>query len=232
MPQMSPAASKNAEAFCDLCQRIYDCWITHYHLSERLPERLQQERNITEEEFVETPYGQCLQLLIEISQLYIILEIAKLHDPARQGSNENLSINFFVNQEGFWSEEEELIINDIVSELDEFYKFIEELRNKILAHNDLSVFENNQPLGGFPEGEDENYFCALGQLCSMIWNKFPDLKQSLLSYGLSFRSFHFTKSGIPEDSSDSSYKARKLIDLIVGAIPEIHDDFDQTEISS
>ena len=227
MPQVSPATPENAEVFCGLCNWIYDCWITHFYLSERLPERLQQEWNITEEEFAETPYGQCLQLLTEISKPYIILEIAKLHDPARQGSNENLSINFFVNQEDCWSEEEELIIKDIVSELDEFYKFIEELRNKILAHNDLSVFENNQPLGGFPEGEDENYFSALGRLCSMIWNKF-DLNP-MLPYG--DRRFDFTKSGIPEDSSDSSYNARKLIDLIVGAIPEIHDDFDQTETS-
>ena len=225
MPQVSPATTKNAKAFCGLCQRIYDYWITHYHLSERLPERLQQERNITEEEFAQRPYGQCLQLLTEISQPYIILEIAKLHDPARQGSNENLSINFFVNQKEFWSEEEELIIKDIVSELDDFYKFIKEARNKILAHNDLSVYENNQPLGGFPQGEDKNYFRALGRLCSIIWNKF-DLNP-MLPYG--DRSFDFTKSGIPEDSSDPSHHARELIDLIVGTIPKIYDDFDQTE---
>ena len=227
MPKVSPATSKNAEAFCELCQRIYNYWITHYHLSERLPDRLQQERNITEEEFAQRPYGQCLQLLTEISQPYIILEIAKLHDPARQGSNENLSINFFVNQKDFWSEKEESSINDIVSELDKFYKFIEEARNKILAHNDLSVYENNQPLGGFPQGEDEKYFRALGRLCSMIWNRF-DLNP-MLQYGYGYRSFDFIKSGIPEDSSDSSYYARKLIDLILGAIPENHDDFDQTE---
>ena len=88
MPQVPPATQSDAQAFCDLCQWVYECWITHSHLFDRLPERLQEERNVPVEEFVETAYGRCLYRLNEFRQQYSILQIAKLHDPARQGGNE------------------------------------------------------------------------------------------------------------------------------------------------
>ena len=167
-----------------------------------------------------TPIGRCLGRLNELSQQYSLLQIAKLHDPARQGGNENLSIDFFVKQE-FWSEEEVEIIAGIASELNNLYEKLKEVRNKILAHNDRSVFVNDVSLGKFPAGEDEKYFRALGRLCSMIWNKFPNSKWP---YGA--RVFDFRKSGMCGDPLCPSTDARELSNLIVAAFPKMADDAD------
>ena len=221
MPQVPRATDGDTRAFCDLCQWVDECWTMHSNLFERLPEHLQDERNVPLDHFLETPYGRCLSRLNEISQQYVILQIAKLHDPARQGRNENLSIDFFVKQE-FWSDEELPTIEGIGATLGGLYRQIEDLRNKILAHNDRSVFAKGSPLGSFSEGEDEHYFRALGQLCSMIWNKFPD---SGWTFGA--RIFDFTKAGICGDSLCLSNDARELGRLIVEAFPTALDDIDR-----
>ena len=220
MPQAPPATEIDARAFCDMCQWVYECWLTHSHLFQRLPARLEEERNIPVGEFLETAFGRCMGRLNEISQQYSILQIAKLHDPARQGGNENLSIDFFVRQE-LWSEEEKPVIEGIVSELDNLYRKIHDARNKILAHNDRAVFANDQSLGSFPEGDDEIYFHALGRLCTLIWNKFPNINWP---YG--HRVFDFTKSGIEGDPLCPSTDARRLSDLIVRAFPKMVEEAD------
>lgn len=215
MTQVSQVTRIDAKAFCDLCQWIYECWATHKNLFECLPDLLEDQRGVSIEGFVESYYGQSLAYLNEISMEYVILKIATLHDPAMQGGNENLSINFFVEQEELWSEQEKSEIQDIVTELTELYQKINDLRNKLLVHNDRLVFAKGQSLGGFPEGEDESYFLSLGKLCTIIWRRFP-------SHGWPYgpRTFEFTKSGILGDSLCPSNAARKLRNLIVEAYPE------------
>ncbi len=221
MHQVPPATQCDAQAFCNLCQWIYECWATHANLFECLPDRFRDEGNVSFEEFVETPYGHCLGRLNEISHQYVILQIAKLHDPALQCGNENLSIDFFAKQE-FWSDDEMHTIDRLASELDDLYKQIEELRNKILAHNDRSVYVKGTPLGNFPKGEDETYFHFLGRLCLMIWNKFPNENWP---YGA--RVFDFSRAGIDGDQLCPSNEARELLELIVNAVPNIPNTTDR-----
>ena len=213
MAEISPATQSDAQAFCGACQWVYECWTTHANLFECLPKHLKDERSVTLADFLETPYGRCLDRLNTISQEYSILQIAKLHDPAVQGIYENLSIDFFVKQT-FWSEDETPIIREISLALGGFSDQISDARKKILAHNDRSAFAENLPLGDFPEGDDQKYFHTLGQLCSMIWNKFPNRNWP---YGN--RIFDFTKSGIRGDSLCPSNEARELGKLILEAIP-------------
>ncbi|MCY4558642.1 MAG: hypothetical protein OXF79_20160 [Chloroflexi bacterium] len=218
MPQVPPATENDTQAFCDQCQWVYECWLTHSHVFECLPARLQEERNVPVGEFVETSVGRCLGRLNEISQQYSILQVAKLHDPAQQGANENLSIDFFVRQ-NFWSKDEKSAIAGIATELDVLYRKILDARNKILAHNDRSAFLNDIPLGSFQEGEDEIYFGALGRLCSIIWNKFPNR-----SWPYGNRVFDFTKSGLEGDPLCASTDSKELGNLIVAAFPKTADD--------
>ena len=215
MARVSQANQNQAEAFCNLCEWIYECWATHKNLLENLPELLKVQRGVSIKEFSESPYGHCLNYLNEISIQYTLLKIATLHDPAQQGRNNNLSINFFVEQEEIWSDIEKLNIGDIVSKLDSLYQKIKPLRDKILVHNDQSIFENNQTLGEFTKGEDEMYFLKLGELCSMIWNKFP---HPGWHYGS--RIFEFTITGIIENSPCPCNNARKLCQLLVESYPE------------
>ena len=219
MPNVTAATQSDAQAFYDLCQWVFECWIVHSHLFHHLPERLREERNLPFTDLAETACGRCLVGLNEMSRQYVLLQIAKLHDPARLGGNENLSIEYFVKQEA-WSGEEASIIEGIYVELEKLYKQIEIVRHKILAHNDRSVYAKDLSLGSFPEGQDEDYFRALAKLCAMIWNKFHKGRGP---YGN--RVFDFTKSGMPEDPLCPSNDARALRELIVGAFPEHPDEF-------
>ena len=213
MAYTSPATQSDAQAFCNLCQWVYECWTTHSNLLECLPARLEEERSVPFVDFMETPHGRCLERLNVMSHEYIILQIAKLHDPARQGRNENLSVGFFLSQD-LWTEDEHAALRDIAIELEGFYAQVENARNKILAHNDRRVFKRDSPLGGFREGDDERYFRTLGQLCSMIWNKF-----TIRNWPYGPRTFEFAKSGIDGGSLCPSHEARELRGLIVNAFP-------------
>ena len=113
-------------------------------------------------------------------------------------------------------------IEGIALVLDSLYKQIEGARNKILAHNDRSIFAKGLPLGGFPNGRDEDYFLALSQLCTIIWNKFPNRNWP---YG--DRAFVFTRTGMCGDSLCPSNDARELRKLIVGSFLKAPDDIDR-----
>lgn len=140
-----------------------------------------------------------------------MLQISKLHDPHKQGQNENLSISFFTEQE-CWTEEEKAEVDEIVSELDRFYQCIEPARNKIIAHNDRSTFRKKEALGGFEKGDDEKYFKALAKLCSMIRDKFCKSR-----WLYSNRVFKFTKS------DPQGREASELRKLVVGQICKEHE---------
>ena len=201
---------KESEAFCALCQGAHECWTTYANLFDELPDCLEQ-RGVKIQDFMDTPYGQCLHRLNKIVIHHILLEIAKLHDPACQAGNENLSINFFVKQE-FWTEEEETRIKKLASELDGLYQKIKPARNQILAHNDREAVVKNSRLGEFQKGEDERYFQALGEFCSMVWCKVSNRTGPFLS-----PTFEFTKSGISRDYLCPANEARETRKLIVNA---------------
>ena len=211
--KVSRSIEKELRAFCDLCGWVYECWTVHHALFEDMPDRILDESNTSEEEFLETPYRSCLKRLNTISREYLLLQIAKLHDPSSQSGGQNLSIDHFVKQE-FWSDEERGLVQNLVSKMDSFYEHIRPVRNKVLAHNDRSVYAENSILDGFPQGEDEKYFRDLGVLCTMIWSKVPNQ-----SYEDRIRVFEFTKSGIDGDPLCPATEARELGRLIVGALP-------------
>ena len=204
MPRVPAASQHDAQAYCNLCQWVYECWATHSNLFESFPNHFQEVGNVPFNEFLETGYGRCLGRLNEISHQYIILQIAKLHDPALQRGNENLSIDFFVKQE-FWSEDELSTVEDLASELEHLHAQIDEVRNKVLAHNDRTVYVRGTPLGSFPQGEDERYFLALAQLCSLIWNKFPDDTWPNAARVFDFAKTEFAETRYPHRTKPDSY---------------------------
>ena len=209
--QSSTATRKNAEDFVDVCQWTYECWVTCANFLESLPEYLFQECGISKQDLLGTSHGRCLHRLHVIGHEYILLQISKLHDPHKQGQNENLSISFFTKQE-CWIEEEKAEIDKIVSELDRFHQCIGPARNKIIAHNDRSTFSKNEAPGRFEEGDDEKYFKVLARLCSMIWDKFCKSGGPYPN-----RVFNFTKSGL-QDQYDPGCEASELRKLVVGQI--------------
>lgn len=208
MADPSPTIEDDARAFCDTCQWAYECWVTHANLFDDLL----QDSGISYQDFMDTPYGRCLDRLHKISCEYSILQIMKLHDSSKRSQNENLSVAYFVAQD-VWSEEEKSKVEQIVIRLEKFIDHVRPARNKIIAHNDRSIAVNNTVLGKFPSGMDERYFRALGELVSLIWEKWLKTSNPLTN-----RVFKFTKSGLDNDALCPSNDAKELREYIAYTI--------------
>lgn len=148
--------------FCNLCNWVYEVWVTHRHLFDK---------NQTPEEDIGKAKHFTSRLAI-ITQEYCIQQIAKLHDPAVQGNSHNLSIDFIL-QFGNWGEKAEEI-KGMQTELAELWEHLKPARNKALAHNDLDALMEDAPLGQFPEGADEAYFAVLQNLVNAVSEKWGE----------------------------------------------------------
>ncbi len=170
---MDPISKDIADKFCELCNWVYESWVTHKLLFD---ENENKENNI----------GKCKYItsrLSIITQEYCLLQIAKLHDPALQGNSRNLTVDYMV-RSGEWGERKNEI-DRIHAKLLELWNCIKPARNKILTHNDLETYRADEALGSFPEGADDEYFEALQDLVNEVHEKwvggpypFNDLAQN------------------------------------------------------
>ena len=119
--------------------------------------------------------------LNRILQEYLLLECAKITDPATTGKYENFTVDSLVR--GIcWPDDEASLRQltslsedkDILKELkslqaitEGFRNHIECARNKLLAHLDRGAVLSGKPLGEFPEGEDKTFFDALQKVCNI-----------------------------------------------------------------
>ncbi len=141
------------------CNWVYEAWVTHKLLFD---ENEAPEKNIRKSE--------CFTSRLSIiTQEYCLQQIAKLHDPAVQGSSRNLSIDYIL-RFGEWGEQAQEIEN-ICSGLSALWELLKPARNKALAHNDLETLMDDVLLGAFPEGTDDEYFEALQILTNKVHEK-------------------------------------------------------------
>ena len=115
--------------------------------------------------------------LNKILQEYLLLECAKITDPATTGNHENFTVAFLV-ENICWPREQLTSLTDdkdILKELkslqavtEGFRNYIKCARNKRLAHLDRETVLSGRPLGGFPEGEDKKFFDALQKMCNIV----------------------------------------------------------------
>jgi hypothetical protein len=120
--------------------------------------------------------------LNRILQEYLLLECAKITDPAATGNHENFTVAYLI--ENIRWPSDEAILGKLTSLPDDHKGLLQELkslraiarcfrrdiklaRNKLLAHLDMSAVLSSKPLGEFPEGKDEIFFCALQKLCNI-----------------------------------------------------------------
>jgi hypothetical protein len=113
---------------------------------------------------------------------HLLLESAKITDPATTGDDENFTVDFLV-QNICWPKDKAILNNmtslpddnkDIQKELKslqaatgDFRKHIKRARNKLLAHLDMKIVLSGTSVGAFPEGEDRKFFAALQKLCNI-----------------------------------------------------------------
>ncbi len=160
----SPTDSRTfAREFCHQCNWAFACWIAHRRIFDDNPNKEILNRNAPN--FNEH--------LWRISQAYSYLQICKLHDPAkftrRDKTSYNLSISYII-EELDWGNQEDSI-RQLAARLDQLYQRISPARNKVIAHNDLGVLLQVEPIGEFPEGLDKEYFQCLQEFASLVHKK-------------------------------------------------------------
>jgi hypothetical protein len=120
--------------------------------------------------------------LNRILQEYLLLESAKITDPATTRGDENFTVDYII-QKINWPDDP-AVTNRLISlpqghksvlnELealraitDAFRNHIKTVRNKLLAHLDKKAVLSKTPLGLFPEGDDETFLDALQKICNI-----------------------------------------------------------------
>jgi hypothetical protein len=120
--------------------------------------------------------------LNRILQEYLLLECAKITDPATTHGDTNFTVDYLV-QNICWPSDK-AILEKLTSLPDDHKDILQELkslqliaqglrgdiksaRNKLLAHLDMSAVLSSKPLGEFPEGNAKTFFCALQKLCNI-----------------------------------------------------------------
>jgi hypothetical protein len=107
--------------------------------------------------------------LKRILQEYLLLECAKITDPAETGGRENFTVDCLV-RNICWPNHDKNILKELESlqaTTEGFRSYIKCARNKLLAHLDRRAVLSGEPLGAFPEGKDKDFFDALQRICDV-----------------------------------------------------------------
>jgi hypothetical protein len=99
-----------------------------------------------------------------ILQHYILLEFAKITDPATTRGHENFTIENLIESID-WPQDVRDTLISLNDKTKKFRGYIIEARNKLLAHMDKEVHLTNKVLGGFPKGEEETFLQTLVEIC-------------------------------------------------------------------
>lgn len=98
---------------------------------------------------------------------YILLEFAKITDPAESRGEENFTIANII-ESVCWPKRVEQKLKILNEKANRFRSYIKETRNKLLAHIDKKIFLLKKKLGGFPKGKDEQFLTILEEICNII----------------------------------------------------------------
>lgn len=166
--------------FCDLCRDAQGQWVFHKTMFDNNPDL---------EKMGMSKCVDSLKRLHVIIGEYVLHQIVKLHDPATQSGNLNLTFDLIVKYGGWDSETAEKLAT-ILGELESLLPVKDKddglgaARNKILSHNDLETIINNRSLGEFPPGHDVQYFEKVKEFLDLArakWTGGPFISED--SYG-------------------------------------------------
>lgn len=155
---MSAHSREVVDKFCNLCDWLMQIWQMRKSLFDENPHKAV---------LMDARYGRFFYLWQEVLQSSWLHELAKLHDPPKQGSYFNLSIDYMI-EYGKWDTPTKNQLQELRSRLSAFAELVRDARNKILSHNDREVLLDSKELGGFKPGEDESYFKTLHQFASLV----------------------------------------------------------------
>jgi len=155
MPALSPEIVKK---FCGLCNWVHESWQMF---------RIFFDKNPKVKLFDYYKFPLYFQYLALSTKEHSLFQIVKLHDPAVQGKDINLSIDYIISYGG-WNPEVTSKLEELRRKLEELATFIKPVRNKLYSHFDLATILKGEPIGGFPPGRDEEYFENLQEFMNII----------------------------------------------------------------
>jgi hypothetical protein len=155
---MAAHSKEVVDEFCNACSWVHQSWQTRRHLFDDNPDLAN----------LKAPhYEHFFARLSLILQEYWIQQLAKLHDPAAQYKHQNLSVDYIL-EHGQWDTATESELTDLRDRMVVFEKKLRSARNKIISHNDLSTILQATDLGGFNQGDDDEYFENLHNFASVV----------------------------------------------------------------
>jgi AbiU2 len=155
---MSVLTPQIVDEFWQICNAAYECWLGHRGLFDD---------NANLEQLGGSHCAAFLAHLSIVTQRDTLQQIAKLHDPAKQFGQNNLSIAYVVDN-GLWDRETRMRLSVLKGKLDAFAELLRQARNKIIAHNDVAARLLRPALGGFPDGADIEYFNNLQAFVDIV----------------------------------------------------------------
>jgi hypothetical protein len=155
---MSVLTPQIVDEFWEICNAAYESWLARRGLFEDNAE-LEQLGRMNSAEF--------LRHLDIVMRRDVQHQIAKLHDPATQFGQSNLSIGYVI-ESGLWDRETRMRLGTLKAKLDAFASLLKDARNKLTAHNDLATILADQLLGQYSIGADVEYFKNLQELVDIL----------------------------------------------------------------
>jgi hypothetical protein len=101
-----------------------------------------------------------------ILQNYLLLEFAKITDPAETYKKENFTVDNLIESIN-WPQDIRNRLTSLNDKTKEFRTFILAARHKLLAHTDKETVLANESIGGFPQGGDETFLRTLQEVCDI-----------------------------------------------------------------
>jgi hypothetical protein len=144
------------------------------------------------------PYG--MEVIAKCISNQVLAGVARIHDPATQGSNQNLSVHRVVeNLE--WTVEQKAELVEIVNKMEGVAQNLKKLRHKVLAHNDLNTIMNSRSIGLPGNRGFRVYFEILQQLVNRL-GEFRGLGIQPLDVGMVENDLHLLRAILVKDSLD------------------------------
>lgn len=159
---MTYHSNKTIEKFFGLCDWLIQTYEFRKFLFDENPDEGELRDPMHEHFFYR------IQVVFQESWMH---QLAKLHDPAVQGGNINLTFDYII-EYGGWEQDFKDELFALKNRLDLLYPAIKVARNKMLSHNDYkTMIDQKEVFGDFEEGKDVNYFNALKEFCERISQK-------------------------------------------------------------
>lgn len=97
---------------------------------------------------------------------YLLLEMAKITDPATSKGKENFTIANLIESIDWPDDTREKLIT-LSHQANTFRDYILPARHKLIAHTDKKAFLAEMTLGAFPRGEDDKFLKTLSEICDV-----------------------------------------------------------------